>query len=133
MNNPVEDFSQSFLEEANEHLESIQHHLLILEPTLKSTSTLESTLIRASSLSEIFRSFHTLKGLSGMVGLNSAAELSHSVESVLRAIQNTQIDINQEIIDLLFKSTQTLTQLVNSIHNPGPKPGEYEQEMEDLS
>lgn len=133
MSTQFEDFSQSFLEEANEHLESINRHLLVLEKTLQSPSTLESTLSRTSSLNELFRSFHTIKGLSGMVGLNSAAELSHSVESVLRAIQNTQVEITQDVIDLLIKATKTLATLVNGIRSQAANPSEYNQEIDALS
>jgi two-component system, chemotaxis family, sensor kinase CheA len=115
---PLEDFIEDFLQESNEHLQSINQNLLILEKSLSSKDQLgEANSSRISIINDLFRSFHTLKGLSGMVGLRPAEELSHLMEAVLREIQNSELEIDQEVIDRLFEGTKTLKGIVSSIND----------------
>jgi two-component system, chemotaxis family, sensor kinase CheA len=116
----LDDFLDDFLQEANEHLQSINQNLLVLERIISSEDRLvETTHSMVSIINELFRSFHTIKGLSGMVGLRPAEELSHLMESVLREIQQSKLEINQEAIDLLFEGTKTLSATVTTLANNG--------------
>ena len=69
------DFFEQFLDdyyaECDEHLVSIRRALVALEDEVD-TRTVDRTL-----LDNLFRSFHTLKGISGMVGLSAAEQLAH--------------------------------------------------------
>jgi two-component system, chemotaxis family, sensor kinase CheA len=112
----LDDFIEDFLQEANEHLQSINQNLLLLERTLSAAGQLpETASSRVSIINELFRSFHTLKGLSGMVGLRPAEEISHLMESVLREIQTLSLEVNQLVIDQLFEGAKTLKVIVASI------------------
>lgn len=124
----LDDFLDDFLQEANEHLQSINQNLLVLERIISSEDRLvETTHSMVSIINELFRSFHTIKGLSGMVGLRPAEELSHLMESVLREIQQSKLEINQEVIDLLFEGTKFLSATVTTLANNGEQAADITQ------
>lgn len=115
----TDDFIGDFLEEAAQHLLSINQNLLELEQSLSSRSSkVESAVLRVPLISSLFRSFHTVKGLSGMVGLNQAEELSHLMESVLRGIQNMQIDVDLEVVNLLLVGARALEATIVTVSDP---------------
>ena len=74
-------FLDDYYAECDEHLVSIRRSLVILEDEVNSR-TVDRTL-----LDNLFRSFHTLKGISGMVGLGAAEQLAHHLESHLRELR----------------------------------------------
>jgi two-component system chemotaxis sensor kinase CheA len=107
------DFFAKFLDdyfvEADEHLAILLRNLLLLEQFVLKTP------IDRSLLDELFRSFHSLKGLSGMVGVKEAEELSHEMESYLRALREQQVTLTSESHrKILFKQPlrQALTCLL---------------------
>ncbi len=109
-----EEFLQDFLIEAREHLDNIRQHLLALE-----TAQDED---RIAAVNELFRSFHTLKGLSGMIGLDPAADLSHVLESLLKAVREDRVAITPELIDQLLAATDQLEAIVHSLEDPQTPP-----------
>ncbi len=50
---------------------------------------------------ELFRNFHTIKGLSGMVGLREAEILAHHMESYLDALRRNRASLSPAAIDAL--------------------------------
>jgi two-component system, chemotaxis family, sensor kinase CheA len=77
-----EGFIQEFFEEARDHLSSVHEHLLILEQSVTKTGEAERGYPRQDAVEHLFRSFHTLKGLAGMIGLEAAAHFkpSHGID-----------------------------------------------------
>jgi two-component system, chemotaxis family, sensor kinase CheA len=122
-------FIQDFLEEANDHLKRIRQNLLDLDETISETSFLDPAR-KISEINELLRSFHTLKGLSGMVGLHEVEELSHVMESVLRAVQRLEIEITHPLIDQLLTSTGILEEVISTLHTPAASPIDI---LEDIS
>ncbi len=94
-----------FLEESREHLQTLNSCLLSLENDPRNLSVLD----------EIFRSAHTIKGMSATMGFTAIAELTHEMENVLDLLRKGQLSANQTIIDTLFKCLDTLEQSVESI------------------
>lgn len=94
-----------FLEESREHLQTLNSCLLSLENDPSNLSVLD----------EIFRSAHTIKGMSATMGFTAIAELTHEMENVLDLLRKGQLTANQAIIDMLFKCLDTLEQSVESI------------------
>jgi two-component system, chemotaxis family, sensor kinase CheA len=111
-----QDFIENFLEEAADHLQAINRNLLAFEELLPvDMNSARSSVTRINLIRELFRSFHTLKGLAGMVGLGPAEQLSHRMESVLRAVQQMQVPITLKLIDTLLEGTRTLESIVNAV------------------
>lgn len=102
-------YMEIFIEEATEHLQNLNQCLLALE-----TNPKDSKIIN-----EIFRSAHTLKGMSGTMGFLKMQELTHNMENVLDIIRNGKLDVNSEIIDVLFECLDYLENATETINNTG--------------
>ncbi|NMD69120.1 chemotaxis protein CheA [Bacillus sp. DNRA2] len=103
------EYLEIFLEESKEHLQSINDELLKLESEPDNTSI----------VNEIFRSAHTLKGMAGSMGFEDLASLTHQMENVLDLLRNGKININSDIMDIIFKCVDLIEKMVVSIENGG--------------
>jgi two-component system chemotaxis sensor kinase CheA len=132
-----QEFIQDFLEEADQHLHNITSRLLKVEQGLTQSANQppdeESLGEQKEQVDEIFRSFHTLKGLCGMVGLPTASELSHAMESLLRDIQRGELTFTQAIIDRLLAGSQTLAQIVETLRNPQAPLPDIQEHLQALA
>src|SRR5687767_13869945 len=86
-----EQFLDDYFAEADEHLRSVQRNLLDLEDTLASDQRIEK-----NAFNELFRSVHTLKGISAMAGVPSAETLAHHTESYLRLLRDGETVISRK-------------------------------------
>jgi two-component system chemotaxis sensor kinase CheA len=102
-------YLEIFIEESKEHLQAVNDHLLVLE---KNPNDL-------SIVNEIFRSAHTLKGMSATMGYEDLASLTHQMENVLDGIRNQKIFVTPEIVDVVFQSVEDLEEMVHSIAGGG--------------
>ncbi|SDF39424.1 chemotaxis protein CheA [Sporolituus thermophilus] len=94
-----------FLEETREHLQTLNRCLLELEQDPGNLAVLD----------EIFRSAHTIKGMSATMGFTAIAELTHEMENILDLLRKSVLKANSEIIDALFKCVDNLEQLVEQV------------------
>ena len=116
------DFFAQFLDdyyaECEEHLTLVRRHLLALEEQI-GRPTVEPAL-----LDELFRSFHTLKGISAMVGLGEAEQLAHHMESYLLALrQQHHAPLGAEGVEALMSGTTVLEQVVAARRKNETAPG----------
>lgn len=93
---------REFLAEADEILERVTEGLLSLEASA-SRGDPDPEVINA-----IFRGAHSLKGLSGMLGLAQMTELSHKMESLLDALRMGRVACSREAVDLLLAGVDLL-------------------------
>ena len=91
-----------FAEEAEELLQSIDANL----------TNLANDRNDSDSLWEIRRNAHTFKGSAGIVGLKQLSEVAHRVEDLLDRLAETKCGANDQIIELLHRSTACLKSLV---------------------
>ena len=98
-----------FIEESKEHLQAINANLLLLEN--------DPTNIQI--VNEIFRSAHTLKGMSATMGFEDMASLTHEAENVLDLIRNNKLTINSDIMDVIFQSVDLIESMVIHITEGG--------------
>lgn len=98
-----------FIEEAKEHLLSMNESLLELEKKPKDTDF----------LNQIFRVSHTLKGMAATMGFSKISKLTHEMENLLHAIRNDKVEINNEIIDMLFECFDALEEYITNIISTG--------------
>lgn len=94
-----------FLDESKEHLESLNEQLLQLEKNSRDES----------SLNEIFRAAHTLKGMSSTMGLNDLADLTHHMEDVLSDLKEGLLVADSYVIDVLFHCFDRLQLMIDNI------------------
>lgn len=101
----VNQYMGMFLDESREHLQALNRCILELEVSPENHQLLD----------EIFRSAHTLKGMSATMGFHDIAEITHEMENVLDLLRKGQQQVTSGIIDLLFKCLDFLEQLVEAI------------------
>jgi len=97
----------SFVEESQQHLQTIEPDLLDLE---KGSETVDSEM-----LNRIFRSIHSIKGASGFFGLKKIGELSHVMESLLSLLRDRKISVTQELTDALLAGVDMLRSMVDDV------------------
>ncbi len=102
-------YLEVFIEESKENLQTCNEQLLELEKNPEDLAI----------VNEIFRSAHTLKGMSATMGYEDLANLTHKMENVLDAIRNEKIKVTPEILDVVFKSVDDLEAMVFSIADGG--------------
>lgn len=102
-------YLEMFLEESKEHLQACNEHLLELEKNPEDLAI----------VNEVFRSAHTLKGMSATMGYEDIADLTHKMENVLDAIRNSKISVTTEILDIVFKAVDYLEEMVMDIEAGG--------------
>lgn len=106
-----------FHAEVVDHLQQIEAALLVLDQEPDNQESLNS----------IFRSFHTIKGNAGFLGLVPMQTLAHEVESLLDLARNHKLHLNPAIITEILRSRdalQALTQQVGLALEKGQLPSE---------
>jgi two-component system chemotaxis sensor kinase CheA len=106
-----------FVIEAEEILETLGDRLVQLE---KAT---EDDAVSPETINDVFRSMHTLKGLSGMLGLKGISDLSHSLENLLDRVRLGKIKLHQGTLDVLYAGVEALSKLVSGVGKTGSEEG----------
>ena len=109
-------FLDDYYAECDEHLFSIRRSLVTLEDEV------DSAAVDRTVLDNLFRSFHTLKGISGMVGLGAAEQLAHHLESYLRELREGTIALSQPGFEALSAGVSLLESVINARRNEQPIP-----------
>ena len=89
----VSQYLEIFIDETNEHLQSLNEQLLIIEKEPENTDT----------INEIFRAAHSLKGMAGTMGYKRMQKLTHQMENVFSE-SNYALTLNNENCHIAFAS-----------------------------
>jgi two-component system chemotaxis sensor kinase CheA len=111
-----------FIDESNDHLQSLNENMLRLEQQPEDISVVQI----------IFRSAHTLKGMSATMGFEDLAALTHEMENVLDLVRNSKLRMNGNIFDTLFKCLDALEAMVQDVINGGTGKGDVAQLVDRL-
>jgi two-component system chemotaxis sensor kinase CheA len=103
-----------FLSEAQEIVESLNRDILQLDDNIKRDKK-DPDLIN-----NIFRSAHSLKGISGMFGVKKMADIAHDLENLLDSLRMGKVTISADVIDVLFEAVEVFNQLIAE-SGGGPK------------
>jgi two-component system, chemotaxis family, sensor kinase CheA len=123
MDKHLQQFREVFFEEAREHLETLESGLLSLEAGGDAD---------AETLNSIFRSAHTIKGGSGMFGLDDTARFTHSLENLLDQVRAGKISVTRPLVDILLRSCDVLRGLLNAAQQGGGLPASMESVLVEL-
>ncbi len=94
----LEQFHAVFFDESNEHLQAMEELLM----------TLDVECPDAEELNSIFRAAHSIKGGSGIFGLNALTGLTHVMETLLDRARNQTMNLSVEIVDLFLETVDVL-------------------------
>lgn len=102
--------------ECDEHLTAARRTLLAVEA--------DPAHISRGQIDDLFRAFHSLKGLSGMVGVREAEHLAHHLETYLGAVRKGQVPLTDTGVEVLFDGVRTLEAVVAArlAGRPAPAP-----------
>ena len=115
-------YLEMFIEESKEHLQACNDHLLELEKNPQNLSI----------VNEVFRSAHTLKGMSATMGYEDIANLTHKMENVLDEIRNSRLDVTPELLDVVFVAVDQLEEMVFNIADGGDGKLDVEETVRKL-
>lgn len=101
----VSQYLEIFLDETNEHLQSLSDQLMILENEPENEDT----------INEIFRAAHSLKGMAGTMGYKRMQALTHDMENVFSEVRNGKMKVSSHLIDILFQALDALEAYKNQI------------------
>jgi two-component system, chemotaxis family, sensor kinase CheA len=110
------EFVAGYLVEAEEHLRAANGNLLAVEAKLAANEP-HPRLVR-----ELFRSLHTLKGLSAMVGVDAVVQLAHEMETILRNADRSTGNLNAASVELLLTGVREIELRVKAFAMAKPVP-----------
>src|SRR4030042_3223897 len=99
---------KEFIAEAEDLLFESQQMILEIQDTYQ-------TALNPDTINALFRSMHTLKGLSGLFGNQDITDLSHALESLLDDIRLGRIDVTDDVVNFLFKNLDALRSAVDGV------------------
>jgi two-component system chemotaxis sensor kinase CheA len=110
----IEQFKQSFREEAREILVELETTLLELHehPT------------NGELVGKAFRGLHTIKGSGAMFGFEELAAFTHKLENAFDAVRNGELTITPPLVDLTLAALDQIRLLVEEESNPGHADGD---------
>lgn len=103
----VSQYLEIFIDESNEHLQTLSDQLMILEKEPENSDT----------INEIFRAAHSLKGMAGTMGYKRMQNLTHDMENVFSEVRNGNVKVTSDMVDVLFQCLDALETYVTNIQN----------------
>ncbi|PMB27778.1 response regulator [Fischerella thermalis] len=97
-----------FIEEAKEHLTTIEQGLLNLQSTIKDPEM----------LNEVFRAAHSIKGGAAMLGLSSIQRTAHRLEDCFKVLKEYPVQVDQKLESLFLGVSDTLKALLENLTGP---------------
>ncbi|MCX5751640.1 MAG: response regulator [Candidatus Saganbacteria bacterium] len=87
-----------YRKEMETHFQTIEHGLL----------EFDKGSVEAEVVNEVFRSAHTIKGSSYLLGFTNVGDIAHSIETTLEGIRDKTLVLKKEIISSLFTALDVL-------------------------
>ncbi|MFM7441070.1 MAG: Hpt domain-containing protein, partial [Snowella sp.] len=97
-----------FVEEAKEHLETLERGILELPSLGKDTE----------KINEMFRAAHSLKGGSAMLGYSSIQKTAHRLEDAFKILKEQEVQADQKLVSLFLAGYDTLRELLERLQSP---------------
>lgn len=98
---------KEFIAEAEELLDESQRLILEIQETAE-------TGVNPDTVNALFRSMHTLKGVSGLFGLKGITDLSHALENLMDEVRLGKLEVNDDVVAFLFQNLDILKNLVEA-------------------
>lgn len=100
-------FKDFFINDVEENLSKMNQGLIEIEKNTHTENTLD----------ELMRHSHSIKGASATMGYKHMAFLTHVMEDVFDFSRHGRLQINDELIDLLFSALDKLEQSLDGLRN----------------
>lgn len=97
-----------FIEEAKEHLDTIEQGLV----------DLAATMADSERVNELFRAAHSVKGGAAMLGYDGIQKTAHHFEDCFKILKEHPVKIDQRLEDLFLRGFDTLKELIEALQSP---------------
>jgi chemotaxis protein histidine kinase CheA len=94
-----------FIEEAKEHLETLEQGILDLGNLVNNTE----------QMNEMFRAAHSIKGGAAMLGYGSIQKTAHRLEDAFKILKENPIQVDQKLESLFLKGYDLLQILIDKL------------------
>lgn len=112
-------YLEIFIDETKEHLQTLNDQVLILESEPENIDT----------VNEIFRAAHSLKGMAGTMGFKRMQRLTHDMENVFSEIRNGKLNVNADMVDIVFKCLDAIEGYLTNIIETADEGTEDNEEL----
>lgn len=112
-------YLEIFIDETKEHLQTLNDQVLILEAEPENIDT----------VNEIFRAAHSLKGMAGTMGFKRMQRLTHDMENVFSEIRNGKLNVNADMVDIVFKCLDAIEGYLTNIIETADEGTEDNEEL----
>jgi Chemotaxis protein histidine kinase and related kinases len=97
-----------FIEEAKDHLNTIEQGLLNLQVTIEDPEL----------VNEVFRAAHSVKGGAAMLGFTSIQQTAHRLEDSFKVLKECSVKVDQQLESLFLRIFDTLQGLLEQLSGP---------------
>ncbi|MEG3859227.1 Hpt domain-containing protein [Microcoleus sp. herbarium12] len=109
MSNQQDRIMRLFIEEAKEHLDTLENGLVDLKSTMKDPE----------SVQEMFRAAHSVKGGAAMLSLDSIKTTAHRLEDCFKVLKDGPVkQVDQTAESLFLRGVDTLKDLLARLEGP---------------
>jgi len=109
MKRDKEQLIKDFIGEAEELLEELSSDIKVLEKDVKENK------VKPALINKLFREYHSIKGLSSMLGFDKVSSYTHELENLLDKMRLGKVPIDPASTDILFESLDTLQKLISEV------------------
>ncbi|EDX84798.1 response regulator receiver domain protein [Synechococcus sp. PCC 7335] len=108
-----------FIEEAKDHLNTIEQGLLNLQATIEDSE----------KANEIFRAAHSVKGGAAMLGLESIQKTAHRLEDYFKVLKESTLQVDRTLETMFLKVSDGLQDLVEQLEGSSGLTSEKAQSI----
>ncbi|PSR19658.1 hybrid sensor histidine kinase/response regulator [filamentous cyanobacterium CCP3] len=108
-----------FIEEAKDHLNTIEQGLL----------NLAATVDDSEMMNEVFRAAHSVKGGAAMLGLNSIQRTSHRMEDFFKVMKESPVRPDRDLETMLLQIFDGLQEQLEQLQSPFGLTNDQAQEI----
>ncbi|MGB8699284.1 MAG: response regulator [Thermosynechococcaceae cyanobacterium] len=96
-----------FIEEAKEHLDTIENGLLNLQAAVDDSEL----------MNEVFRAAHSVKGGAAMLGIHSMQHIAHRLEDYFKILKEHRTQVDAKLESLFLRGFDALSALTEELQN----------------
>ncbi len=96
-----------FIEEAKEHLQTLEQGILQLGASVQDSETINS----------MFRAAHSVKGGAAMLGYSSIQKIAHRLEDSFKILKENSVNVDQKLESLFLTGYDHLQDLIERLEN----------------
>jgi two-component system chemotaxis sensor kinase CheA len=114
-----DDLVSDFLDEASQLLDRLNEDLLSLDALAGTQDDRQPGRCDDRLVNQMFRSAHSIKGLSAMLGLSNIQRLTHEIENVFAAARKQELALDRDAVQVMFEAVDQLSAMVHLLGAEG--------------